>query len=90
MHKKVFKKIIVSFLPVGHTHEDIDQFFSRLAVYLRSHNAPSRIALGKGVSQAYRCRNGTRPVVQHWNAIANVSDYLIDEGLRTFVGKLNI
>ena len=27
----VFKRIIVSFLPVGHTHEDIDQLFSRIA-----------------------------------------------------------
>lgn len=25
----VFKVIVVSFLPVGHTHEDIDQMFSR-------------------------------------------------------------
>ena len=54
---KVFKKIIVSFLPVGHTHEDIDQFFSRLAIYLKCHNAPSRVALGQCVTQAYRLKN---------------------------------
>ena len=31
----VFKSIEVSYLPVGHTHEDIDQFFSRVSVWLR-------------------------------------------------------
>jgi hypothetical protein len=31
----VFISIEVSYLPVGHTHEDIDQFFSRIAVWLR-------------------------------------------------------
>jgi hypothetical protein len=29
--KGVFETIVVSFLPVGHTHEDIDQIFSQLA-----------------------------------------------------------
>ena len=37
--KRVFKTIEVHFLPVGHTHEDIDQMFSRLATYFRGHNA---------------------------------------------------
>ena len=32
VHLGVFEKIKVSFLMVGHTHEDIDQFFSRLSV----------------------------------------------------------
>ena len=31
----VFESVEVSFLPVGHTHEDIDQFFSRISVWLR-------------------------------------------------------
>ncbi|XP_076103616.1 uncharacterized protein LOC143072525 [Mytilus galloprovincialis] len=31
---KVLKKIKVSFLMVGHTHEDIDQVFSRFSVWL--------------------------------------------------------
>ena len=31
----LFERVEVSFLPVGHTHEDIDQFFSRISVWLR-------------------------------------------------------
>ena len=31
----VFEKVKLSFLPVGHTHEDIDQLFSRFAEALR-------------------------------------------------------
>lgn len=31
----VFKKVKISFLLVGHTHENIDQLFSRFAVALR-------------------------------------------------------
>jgi hypothetical protein len=38
----LFEEIEVNFLPVGHTHEDIDQFFSRIAVRLRCHLALSR------------------------------------------------
>ena len=33
----VLKRVYINFLPVGHTHEDIDQYFSRLSVYLRRH-----------------------------------------------------
>jgi hypothetical protein len=29
--RKVCEQITINFLPVGHTHEDIDQFFSRIA-----------------------------------------------------------
>ena len=35
----VIRKVVVSFLPVGHTHEDVDQFFSRISVHLRQHDA---------------------------------------------------
>jgi len=39
---RIFQKVIVSFLPVGHTHEDIDQMFSRISGYLRRHDALDR------------------------------------------------
>ena len=38
----VFEEVILSFLPVGHTHEDIDQLFSRIAIFLRKHDARAR------------------------------------------------
>ncbi|XP_032217810.1 uncharacterized protein LOC5517433 [Nematostella vectensis] len=34
VHLKVFKKIRVNFLPVGHTHEDIDAFFGVFSKHL--------------------------------------------------------
>ena len=38
----VFDRIVVSFLTVGHTHEDIDQIFSRFAVGLRKQSTWDR------------------------------------------------
>ena len=31
----IFEEIFLNFLPVGHTHCDIDQMFSRFSVYLK-------------------------------------------------------
>ena len=39
VQRKVFKEVILSFLPVGHTHEDIDQMFSKFSAYLKGHDA---------------------------------------------------
>ena len=79
---KVFKKIIVGFLPVGHTHEDIDQLFSRLAVYLRHNNALSRSQLAQCIRRAYKSKEGDEPVVIHWDRVANISQWL-DKNNRT-------
>lgn len=35
VHKRVFERVTVNFLPVGHTHEDIDRRFSRISVTIR-------------------------------------------------------
>lgn len=34
VHYKIFKKVRITFLPVGHTHCDIDQMFSKISTYL--------------------------------------------------------
>ena len=39
VHMRVFEKVKVNFLMVGHTHENIDQLFSRFSVRLRKFNA---------------------------------------------------
>ena len=35
----LFTVMVLSFLSAGHTHNDVDQFFSRLSIYLRNHDA---------------------------------------------------
>jgi len=68
--------IVLSFLPVGHTHEDIDQFFSRIAVYLRYHNARDRHELLEAIRAAYQDRDGNRPHAEIWDRVANISEWL--------------
>ena len=53
IQQKVFNTIELSFLQVGHTHEDIDQMFSRFAEYFRSNDAPSISDFMKGIKLAY-------------------------------------
>jgi hypothetical protein len=81
VHHNVFKEIIVGHLPVGHTHEDIDQLFSRLAVYLRFNDALSREAMAECCRRAYIGKDGTVPHVEHWETVGNLSGW--------FKGKLN-
>ena len=42
----VFKRVIVSFLPVGHTHEDIDGVFGMIMRWLHQHRFGKPFACG--------------------------------------------
>ena len=75
----VLKRVYINFLPVGHTHEDIDQYFSRLSVYLRNHNAPDVPALLRALSACF-IKYKKRPIARAWTKVANISAYL---GLHT-------
>ena len=78
-----FRKIIVSFLPVGHTHEDIDQFFSRIAMALRREDAHSRLDLEQIILRC-RCSSshwGTVKFVRHWENVANIKGWLERHGV---------
>jgi hypothetical protein len=76
-----FRKIIVSFLPVGHTHEDIDQFFSRVAMALRRHDAHSRLMLADVIKRisVRRTEWGKVRSVVHWENVGNISGWLEDK-----------
>ena len=49
----LFDKIKMSFLPVGHTHEDIDQAFSRISVYLNKHDCLTYDEFLQGVHKSF-------------------------------------
>ena len=70
----VIKEAYCNFLPVGHTHEDIDQFFSRVSVYARHHNAQDPEALRECIRRSFK-KNGRSPIVVGWDKVANLSTY---------------
>jgi hypothetical protein len=92
VHLGVVKDVVISFLPVGHTHEDIDQLFSRISVYLQQHDARSRPALGEAVHAAYHASSGAHRAAEvvHRDRASNISEfldpYIVD---LTAVGKDN-
>lgn len=80
----VFEEIVITYLPVGHTHEDIDQFFSRLAVYLRHHAAHCRQTLAAAVKACFTCKDKSKPTTGILETCANISHWL-DPILNTMV-----
>jgi hypothetical protein len=81
----VFKSIVLSFLPVGHTHEDIDQVFSRLSVYLACHDAITMEELHEAIRGSYQTREGHRAKCEFWDRCTNFSDW-IDPYLNLYTG----
>ena len=83
----VFDEATLSFLLVGHTHEDIDQMFSRIAVWLRKHNATSRIGFREAILSAFTKTQwpGTTQAADIESA-ANISHYL--EGFLAPMGSV--
>lgn len=65
----VFEEVEVGFLPVGHTHEDIDQSFSSTSARLRSNNAVTLQELHSELRKTY---NGETEV-SHMKHVANWS-----------------
>ena len=75
VHHRVFERIIVTYLPSGHTHEDIDQMFSRFAIALRKKNALTRTEMGNVLQRAFTyCDKDT--VVEHMDTCANFSGWI--------------
>jgi hypothetical protein len=77
VHHNIFDKIVVSFLPVGHTHEDIDQMFSRFAEYLRCHSALSPSDMARCMRDAFTYCN--QPVhTEILDTVAGMSEFLVN------------
>jgi hypothetical protein len=73
----VFKRILVSFLPVGHTHEDVDQLFSTFSRALNFLNAYTREELAAVIKGAFNSTAYKHPIhVEQMDAIVNYSDFV--------------
>jgi hypothetical protein len=81
----VFENIYVSFLPVGHTHEDIDQLFSRLAVALASRDCHSLLELCDVIRSAFHDSANRRCEAELMTSVSNFSDW-VDVYLNKFEG----
>ncbi|KAL3684786.1 hypothetical protein R1sor_002808 [Riccia sorocarpa] len=53
VEKKIFRKIKVGFLIVGHTHDHVDQMFSRFSVALRGKKAFTMPQMQQVIQEAY-------------------------------------
>ena len=72
----VFREVYVSFLPVGHTHEDIDQMFSRFAMAIRVRDTVTMEEMIGVFRDAYQTAEGLRPNVSIVHYVANISEYV--------------
>ncbi|KAK3107663.1 hypothetical protein FSP39_019447, partial [Pinctada imbricata] len=66
--RNVFRKVKLSFLMVGHTHEDVDQMFSRFALGLQKKAVTTLPVLQDHLKQAY----SPESIVQH---LSNIWDF---------------
>ena len=71
----VFREVYVSFLPVGHTHEDIDQLFSRFAMGIRVRDTVTMEEMIGVFHDAYQTAEGLRPNVSIVRYVANISEH---------------
>ena len=60
VHKGLFQEIMISMLPPGHTHIDVDQMFSTFSKWLDTHSIHSLSDLLSSVDSAYR-GDSTKP-----------------------------
>jgi hypothetical protein len=77
VQRGVFDEIELSFLPVGHTHEDIDQMFSRIAIRLRQRDAVDQVDLFATVRESFQ-KYGVQPECRELDSVANMSAWLED------------
>src|ERR1700728_3004068 len=60
VHLGWFQEVMISMLPPGHTHIDIDKMFSTFAIYLNSHYVEFVTDLAEALKAAYK-KEQTKP-----------------------------
>lgn len=71
-----FDEVRLHFFPVGHTHADVDQMFSRLAVHLMATNSRCRAELLRCLENGFHMSGGESVYGEHLDRAANISDFI--------------
>ena len=70
----IFKKIKVNFLLVGHTHDHIDQMFSRFSKKLARCDAFTLLMLSRLITEAYT----PKPDIKHFDEVYDFKRCCVD------------
>ena len=70
-----FQEVMISMLPPGHTHVDIDQMFSTLSIYLKHSRVEIPTEMPAKVEQAYR-KESTKPTSSFLPCVFNFVGFL--------------
>jgi hypothetical protein len=76
IHIGWFKEIVISFLPPGHTHIDIDQMFSTFAIWLLRNAVLFITGFIAALAKAYNKSPSTRPTGSYLQQIYNWKGFL--------------
>jgi hypothetical protein len=69
----IFETVQMSFLMVGHTHEDVDALFSKVAMGVRHKNIATLLGL---MAEVWKCEKSRHPVPRLIQEVAAYKDYL--------------
>ncbi|XP_078694222.1 uncharacterized protein LOC144923518 [Branchiostoma floridae x Branchiostoma belcheri] len=67
VHLRIFRKVKLGYLMPGHTHEDVDQLFSRFSTHLQREDAPTVPELFRRLSNAYTPHPECRLMTSMWD-----------------------
>jgi hypothetical protein len=76
VQRRIFKEIHVSFLPVGHTHEDIDQVWSRTSIQMKGHNVCCEEELFALIQDSFH-HYGHKARCGSLETVANVKEWIL-------------
>lgn len=79
---QLFKVIEIYFLPKGHSHDDQDQVFSRLSVYLKTHPARTISELQHCFTQCY----DPTPIPLNVTRVADIGSWIAGKADFTNIG----
>ncbi|XP_077869749.1 uncharacterized protein LOC144361813, partial [Saccoglossus kowalevskii] len=78
----IFEEVYFSFLPVGHTHEDVDQMFSKIAGKIKKRNIYTLNDLLHAVTDSYTPQIKTKQLT----SVFNIKEWLMPHISGTFGG----